>query len=154
MQRAPKVGADLDLALGDEVAQRLHGRFRSLLLRQRGDAVPDVVDSLLRQAGPLPPLDERIRIEARAKGGRLLEPRGDLLQHPLVGAAHEDADLEEVRQIVRHRLEAAHEEVADGDVGPGRAGQHLLEPREQLGVCGGVKDVHQLLEPRRGASRA
>ena len=98
----------------------------------------------LRETAPLAPLDECVRVEARAKGRRLLEPCSDLFEHLLVGATHEDADLQQARQVLRHRLEAAHEEVADRDVGPGRASQHLFEPGEQLGVSSGVEDVHEL----------
>ena len=108
-----------------------------------------MVDRLLRERGPLPPLDERVRLQAGAKGRRLLEPSRDLFKHVLVGAAHEDADLEQLRQVLRHRLEAAHEEVPDGDVGAGRAGQHLLEPREQCSV----EDVHRVRPLSLGFSR-
>ena len=143
VQRAAKVGADLHLALGDQIAQCLHGRFGSLLLRQCGDTVPDVVHRLLRDTYPLPPLDEGVGLEAGAKGGCLLEACRDLFEHMLVGATHEDADLQQARQVLGHGLEAAHEEVADRDVGPGRTSQHLLEPDEQRGVGRGVKDVHR-----------
>ena len=50
--------------------------------------------------------------------------------------------LVESGQVLRDLLEAAHEEIAHGDVGADGTGQHFLQAREQGGVGGGVEDVH------------
>ena len=45
-------------------------------------------------------------------------------------------------ELVGDGLEAGDEEVADGDVGPDGAAEHLAEAFEEGRVGGGVEDVH------------
>ena len=90
---------------------------------------------------PLSTLYQRVGVEPCPQRLRLLKAEGDLLQDMPVRAPHEDAHLVQPRQVVGHGLEAADEEVADGDVGPRGVAQHLLQPRQQRRVGRGVEDV-------------
>ena len=148
MEGASQVGPDLDFAEGHHVSQLGDGVLCALLLGQDGHALRDAVHRLLRYLGPLPALDQGVRIQSSAQGLVLLKAQGHFLQHLPVRAPDEDAHLVQPRQVLGHLLETADEEVADGDVGPGGAAQHLFEPCEERGVGLGVEDVawgHNLL---------
>ena len=147
VERASEIRADFHAPDGDHVAQSSHGALGLGGLRHVGDAFSDAVDRLARQPGALAAPNERICVQPRPQRLRLLKPGGDLIHHAPVGSADQHANLIQPRQIVRHRLEPADEEVADGEIRPRRAAEHILEPSQQIRVGIGVQNVHVVAPP-------
>ena len=102
--------------------------LRLTVLRQKGHAPGDAVHGPLSDGGPLPAREQAVGVQPGAERLGLLETEGDLVQHFTVSASDQDADLFQSSQVVHHLLEAAHEEVAHGDVGSIGVAKHPFEP--------------------------
>ncbi len=141
-QHAFGVCPDLDLALGDEVAQALDATLRRVGLRQAGDALGEALDGLRADLVPRAAPNGAIAVEPRAEGLGLLQAARDLFEHGAVCAADEYSCFFELGDLLGDRVEAGDEEVADGDIGRFGVAQHLLESVEEGGIGLGVQDVH------------
>ena len=128
VERVLEVGADFHAVDGYHVAQAGDGGFGVFGLGQRSDALGYVGDRPLRYLGALSAPHHVVGFQTRLEGVGLSYAERDLFQDAPVGPADEDADLVQPGQVVRHRVEAGHEEVADRDVRARRTAQHLFEP--------------------------
>jgi len=142
VEDAARIRLDLDGAVRDEIGKTADSSCRRLRLRETPDAQRDGLDSAGSESRAVAASDGAVGFEACADRLGLLEPTSDLVKGWAIDVADEDADLLERFKLVGDGLEAGDEEVADGDIGPDGAAEHLAQAFEEGRIGGGVKDVH------------
>lgn len=145
VQHTLGVRLDFQAAGGDEVAQARHAGCGIVVLRQARHALADGARRLCAERRPRATPHQVVAVHPRLQRLGLLQPAGHLVERRFVGAADHHAYLIQPLQLRCDGIEARQKEVAHGDVGARRAGQHALEPLHEgrVGVC--VQDVHNVV---------
>ncbi len=121
--------------------------LRVIRLGQERHTVGNVLYRVLGDRCALAALYQGVRFEARAQRVGPLESGGHRFEHGAIGTADEDADPLQLRQLLADGTEPGDEEVANGDVGAGRAVQHAAQTGQEVRIGQGVEDV-QGVTPR------